>query len=98
VNKRRAPTLVTNPVGAFLAGNQSSLDAEWKEALAKDYRVTFDALLALNHMPMSRFLDGCLERGHVEAYLQRLVSAFNPATIAGLMCRNTLSVSWDGYL
>ena len=95
---RRPLTLVTNPVGAFLAGNQASLEAEWKAALEKNHGVRFDRLLALNNMPMSRYLEWLLEKGLVEEYLQRLVMAFNPATIAGLMCRNTLSVSWDGYL
>ncbi len=95
---RRRLTLVTNPVGAFLAGNQASLEAEWKAALRHNHGVTFDRLLALNNMPMSRYLEWLLEKGMVEAYLERLVHAFNPATIAGLMCRNTLSVAWDGTL
>ena len=94
----RSLTLVTNPVGAYLAGSQRSLEAEWKEALARNHGVTFDRLLALNNMPMSRFLEWLMEKGLVEDYLQRLVAAFNPATIAGLMCRNTLSVAWDGTL
>jgi radical SAM/Cys-rich protein len=91
-------TLVTNPVGAFLAGNQASLEAEWKAALAHHHGVYFDRLLTLNNMPMSRYLEWLLEKGLVEQYLEKLVNAFNPATIAGLMCRNTLSVSWDGTL
>jgi radical SAM/Cys-rich protein len=94
----RKLTLVTNPTGAYLAGDQDSLEREWKEALARNYGVTFDALMALNNMPMSRFLEWLMEKGQVEEYLQRLVNAFNPATIAGLMCRNTLSVAWDGSL
>ena len=94
----RQLTLVTNPVGAFLAGNQASLEGEWKEALKRNHDVTFDRLLALNNMPMSRYLEWLLEKGQTEAYLQRLVNAFNPGTIAGLMCRNTLSVAWDGTL
>ncbi len=94
----RRLTLVTNPVGAFLAGNQASLEREWKEALERTHGVTFDRLLALNNMPMSRYLEWLLEKGQLEAYMERLVSAFNPATIAGLMCRNTLSVGWDGTL
>ncbi len=94
----RPLTLVTNPVGAYLAGNQASLEAEWKEALAKNHDVYFDRLLALNNMPMSRYLEWLMEKGMVEEYLEKLVQAFNPGTIAGLMCRNTLSVSWDGYL
>ena len=95
---RRRLTLVANPVGAYLAGHQASLEREWKEALARDHGVTFDRLIALNDMPMSRYLEWLEEKGLTEEYLRRLVDAFNPATIAGLMCRNTLSVSWDGYL
>jgi radical SAM/Cys-rich protein len=91
-------TLVTNPVGAFLAGNQGSLEAEWKEALLRNHGVRFDRLLALNNMPMSRYLEWLLDRGILAEYMRRLVQAFNPATVAGLMCRNTVSVSWDGYL
>ena len=91
-------TLVTNPVGAFLAGSQASLEAEWKEALARNFGIRFDRLIALNNMPISRFLEWLLDKGMVEEYLRRLVAAFNPATIDGLMCRNTLSVSWDGFL
>ncbi len=94
----RKLTLVTNPVGAFLAGNQESLEREWKEALQRNHGVTFDELLALNNMPMSRFLEWLMEKGQVEEYMERLVNAFNPSTIRGLMCRNTLSISWDGFL
>ncbi|MEM9663466.1 MAG: arsenosugar biosynthesis radical SAM (seleno)protein ArsS [Bacteroidota bacterium] len=95
---QRVLTLVTNPVGAFLAGNQASLEDEWKTALKRNHEIQFDRLLALNNMPMSRYLEWLLEKDQVEAYLERLVNAFNPSTIAGLMCRTTLSVSWDGRL
>jgi len=94
----RVLTLVTNPVGAFLAGNQGSLESEWKAALWKHHGVTFDRLLALNNMPISRYLEWLEEKGMVAEYQARLLEAFNPSTIAGLMCRNTLSVSWEGYL
>ena len=94
----RVLTLVTNPVGAFLPGSQASLEAEWKRALARDHGVTFDRLFALTNMPMARYLEWLEEKGQTAAYLQRLVGAFNPATVAGLMCRNTVSVGWDGRL
>ena len=94
----RRLTLVTNPVGAFLAPGQQSLEREWKEALARNHGITFDRLIALNNMPMSRYLEWLADKGLVEEYMHRIVQAFNPAAIAGLMCRNTLSVSWDGYL
>lgn len=94
----RILTLVTNPVGAFLAGNQTSLEPDWRRALATHHDVSFDRLIALNNMPIARYLEWLLEKGLVESYLERLLSAFNPATIDGLMCRNTISVSWDGRL
>lgn len=94
----RKLTLVTNPSGAFLAPGQESQEQEWKDALARNHEVTFDKLIALNNMPIARFLDWLQEKGNLQAYMERLVNAFNPATIDGLMCRNTLSISWDGRL
>ena len=94
----RVLTLVTNPVGAFLAGAQASLEGEWKATLAREHGVTFDRLIALNDMPIARYLEWLEAKGQTDAYLHRLVAAFNPATVAGLMCRTTLSVGHDGRL
>jgi radical SAM/Cys-rich protein len=91
-------TLVTNPVGAFLAGNQKRAEGEWKTALEQHYGIQFDRLLALNNMPISRFLEWLESSGNLQGYLETLVNAFNASTIAGLMCRNTLSISWDGFI
>ena len=49
-------------------------------------------------MPIKRFADWLLRRGKMEEYMQLLVGAFNPAAGTGLMCRDTVSVSWDGRL
>jgi radical SAM/Cys-rich protein len=89
---------VSNPVGAFLAGNQTSLEREWKEGLRREQGVDFDRLLTLNNMPISRYLEWLESSGNFRGYMETLVRAFNPATVPGLMCRNTLSVSWDGRL
>jgi radical SAM/Cys-rich protein len=97
-NPRLRLTLMYNPVGAFLAGDQKSMEREWKEGLAANHGVTFDALIALNNMPISRFLEWLESSGNLQAYMETLVNAYNPATVAGLMCRNTLSVGWDGRL
>ncbi|MCY3614819.1 MAG: arsenosugar biosynthesis radical SAM protein ArsS [Bacteroidetes bacterium] len=94
----RQLTLVTNPVGAFLAGNQASLEREWKTSLTHNHDVSFDRLLTLNNLPMSRYLEWLMDTNQVDTYLSKLLQAFNPATIAGLMCRNTLSIGWDGHL
>ena len=95
---KRRLTLMSNPAGAFLAGDQSKMEAEWKAALLRNHGVSFDRLFCLNNMPMSRFLEWLLETGNLEGYMQRLTNAFNPGTVNGLMCRNTLSVSWDGKM
>jgi radical SAM/Cys-rich protein len=91
-------TLMHNPVGAFLAGDQKSMEREWKAGLAANYGVTFDALIALNNMPISRFLEWLQTSGNLERYMEILVNAYNPATLLGPMCRNTLSVGWDGRI
>jgi radical SAM/Cys-rich protein len=90
--------LVTNPVGAYLPPAQASIEADWKRELLRLHGITFDALYCITNMPISRYLEWLVESGHLEPYMERLVSAFNPATMAGLMCRTTLSVGWDGRL
>ena len=90
--------LVTNPVGAFLPPAQHSLEEEWKRELKRQWGIDFDALYTITNMPISRYLEWLQQSGNLQAYLQRLVSAFNPAAAKGVMCRNTLSVRWDGAL
>jgi radical SAM/Cys-rich protein len=90
--------LVTNPVGAVLPAAQWSLEAEWKRELKRSYDISFDALYTITNMPISRYLDWLLESGNLEAYMQRLVESFNPQAAHGVMCRNTISVGWDGRL
>lgn len=95
---KRSLTLVSNPAGAYLSGNQTAMEREWKTALQKNYGITFDRLITINNMPISRFLEWLEGSGNLQSYMELLVNAFNPATVNGLMCRNTLSVSWDGRI
>lgn len=90
--------LVYNPSGAFLPSGQATLEAEFKRQLKRRYDIEFNQLYAITNLPISRFLDYLIESNNYETYMQALVEAFNPATVDGLMCRNTLSVSWDGYI
>jgi radical SAM/Cys-rich protein len=90
--------LVTNPVGTFLPGDQRALEVRWKAEMRRRYGIEFDRLYTITNMPISRFLEFLEERGKVEEYLTMLVNAYNPAAAAGVMCRNTLSVGWDGRL
>lgn len=95
---KRRLTLVSNPAGAFLGGAQASIEREWKDALRRNFGVEFDRLIVLNNMPIARFLEWLRDSGNLEQYMQKLLDAFNPAAVAGLMCRNTLSIGWDGRL
>ena len=95
---RRRLTLMHNPAGAFLPGRQAALEKDWRAGLARTQGVRFDRLIALTNMPISRYLEWLEETGNLEAYLALLVRSFNPDTISGLMCRNTLSVGWDGRI
>ena len=90
--------LVYNPSGAFLPGDQASLEKEFKRRLKSGYAVDFNNLFAITNLPISRFLDYLLISENYQHYMQELVNAFNPQAALGVMCRNTLSVSWDGYL
>ena len=93
---KRLLTLMVNPVGVVLTGDQCSMEREWKRGLERNHGITFDRLIALNNMPISRFLEWLADSGNLERYMELLVNSFNPATVGGLMCRNTLSIAWDG--
>ncbi len=90
--------LVYNPSGAYLPGDQAALEKDFKKALDADFGIQFNALFAITNLPISRFLDYLVASGNFEDYMYALVDAYNPAAVAGVMCTNTLSVSWDGYL
>jgi radical SAM/Cys-rich protein len=90
--------LVTNPVGAFLPGDQAALEVHWKGEMERRWGITFDRLFTITNMPISRFLEFLEQKGRTADYMTRLVNAFNPAAAAGVMCRRTLSVGWDGRL
>lgn len=90
--------LVYNPAGAFMPPPQEALERDFKESLGKNYGVVFNNLFAITNMPISRFLDYLLRSGNYEKYLEKLVNAFNPAAAQAVMCRNTISVGWDGGL
>lgn len=90
--------LVYNPAGAFLPPSQDALEKEYKFELMKKYNITFNNLFAITNMPISRYLDYLLTTGNYDKYMEKLIAAFNPAAIKNLMCRNTISVGWDGYL
>jgi radical SAM/Cys-rich protein len=90
--------LVYNPAGAFLPPNQASLELEYKDALSKDFGIVFNNLFTITNLPISRYLDYLLNSGNYEKYMEKLIAAFNPVAAANVMCRNTISIGWDGFL
>ncbi len=90
--------LVYNPTGAFLPGDQFQLQRDFKNELRTQFGIEFNSLFTITNLPISRFLDFLVVSGNYEDYMEKLVNAFNPAAVAGVMCRNTLSVDWQGYL
>jgi radical SAM/Cys-rich protein len=91
-------TLVHNPVGAFLPGNQASLERDYRRELESRHGVVFDRLHTITNMPISRFLEYLERTGNTERYMDLLVRSFNPVAAGGVMCRTHLSVGWDGTL
>lgn len=89
--------LVYNPSGAFLPANQSLLEKEFKNSLFKEHGILFNQLFTITNMPISRYLEYLLATGNYESYMTKLISAFNPLAARQIMCRNMLSVSWDGF-
>src|SRR5438477_2530556 len=88
--------LVYNPVGAFLPGPQAELEADYKRELKKHFGIIFNNLYTITNLPIARFASYLRYNNKLEEYKQLLIDNFNPATVSGLMCRNTISVSWTG--
>jgi radical SAM/Cys-rich protein len=89
---------VYNPNGAFLPGDQTELEADYKRELKQHFDIDFNALFSIANMPIARFASYLKINGLYTDYLQTLKDAFNPATVEGLMCRNTINVSWEGQV
>ncbi|XMO85132.1 arsenosugar biosynthesis radical SAM (seleno)protein ArsS [Algibacter sp. AS12] len=90
--------LVYNPSGAFLPGDQAAMEKDFKKALLEDFDIRFHNLFAITNLPIARFLDYLIASENYEDYMYSLVEAYNPSAVKNVMCTNTLSISWDGYL
>jgi radical SAM/Cys-rich protein len=90
--------LVYNPAGAFMPPPQAALENEYKQSLMQHFGIEFNQLFAITNLPISRYLDYLLQSGNYEKYMEKLVVAYNPVAAANVMCRNTISIGWDGYL
>jgi radical SAM/Cys-rich protein len=98
----RAPDLmlhlVYNPGGVFLPPNQENLAAEYRKKLIDAHGIVFNNLYTITNNPIGRFGDFLERSGNMAGYMKRLASAFNPAAVENMMCRNQISVDWDGTI
>jgi len=90
--------LVANPSGAFMPAEQEQAERKFKNDLARKWGLSFNQLYLFANAPLGRFLNWLQQSDNLEGYLEKLINGFNPCTIDGLMCRNLVSIAWDGTL
>jgi radical SAM/Cys-rich protein len=90
--------LVANPTGAFLPAPQGETEAKFKRDAERKWGIAFNRLFTFANAPLGRFRTWLEASGNYEGYMLKLARSFNPCTVEGLMCRNLVSVSWDGIL
>ncbi|PWH87230.1 arsenosugar biosynthesis radical SAM (seleno)protein ArsS [Brumimicrobium oceani] len=90
--------LVFNPGGASLPPEQSALEKDYKVSLKADWNIEFNSLYTITNLPISRYLDFLLAANKYESYMETLINAYNPVAAENVMCRDTISVDWEGYL
>jgi len=90
--------LVYNPGGTSLPGSQAGLQNDYKRELWDTHQIVFNNLFAITNMPINRFLNFLVIQGTYEEYMQTLISHFNPSAAMTVMCRDTISIGWDGYI
>lgn len=90
--------LVYNPVGFYLPGNEQCLGVEFKEKLWNNFQVQFNQIYTITNMPINRFKESLIRKKNLNEYMNKLVSAFNPDVLPGLMCRTMISIGYDGLV
>lgn len=90
--------LVYNPSGVGIPGDQSLLEADYKRVLKEEYGIDFTNLFTITNLPISRFLQYLVASDNYTTYMEKLVNAFNPAAAENVMCRDTISISWNGFI
>lgn len=91
-------SLVYNPVGPYLPPPEAKLEKDYKEKLKSDFGIEFSRLYTITNMPIKRFLVDLKQSKQLEAYMTLLVNSFNPTAAMGVMCRNLISIGWDGQI
>ncbi len=90
--------LVSNPTGAFMPPDQDQIEKRFRSILDDKWGIQFDNLYSFANVPLGRFKAWLKKSNNFEQYMKKLITNFNPAAVQNLMCKNLISVSWDGYL
>lgn len=90
--------LVYNPGGDSLPGSQTGLQLDYKRELWDTHQIVFNSLYTITNMPINRFLNFLVMKGKYEEYMQTLIDHFNPSAAMTVMCRDTISIGWDGLI
>jgi len=98
VGSKLTITLVYNPTGPYLPPSQQSLQDDYKRYLGEEFGISFDQLFTITNMPIARFGSTLISKGEFENYMNLLKDSFSAANLTGLMCKNLLSVDWQGYV
>ena len=90
--------LVYNPGGAFLPPSQIQLQHDYKQRLMDDWGIEFNQLYTITNMPISRFGSMLVSKGQFNDYMQLLIDNYQAQNLKTVMCRNTVSVDYQGNL
>ena len=90
--------LVYNPVGTALPPPQAALQEDYRRELQSRFNIHFTELFTITNMPISRFGAVLLAKGQYVSYMQLLRDNFSQDNMDTLMCRNLISVDWQGFL
>ena len=90
--------LVYNPINPILPGPQESLESDYKRILFSKYKITFNRLFTITNMPINRYAEYLNRKGELEKYFNLLIDNFNQSNLVNLMCKNTISVDWQGQI
>lgn len=90
--------LVYNPLGDSLPGSQVQLQADYKKEMKDRHGIIFNNLYTITNMPINRYLNFLIMQGKYEEYMQKLIEGFNPSAAMTIMCRDTISIDWQGYI
>src|SRR5699024_7896652 len=91
-------SLVYNPQGASLPPDHQTLEEDYHDHLEKEFGIVFNHLLTITNMPIKRFAHSLEREGLTERYMQLLIDNFNARAAAGVMCKELVSISWDGKI